>query len=143
MHQQGVSRTQAGDTTMFTVSRLSALGVASLSLFSCLPAHAQNIEVRSGIFCDTQEHVERFVAVFDGNAEAAINAVNIQEKNAGACVGGTIAFIRGPEIATARTWNMTFRIFQVTVVGVLTEAGLRSAGPAATYSIESAEERTA
>ena len=128
---------------MFTISRLSALGVAWLSLLTCLPAQAQKIEIGSGIFCDTQKHVEQFVALFDGNAEAAINAINVEEKNAGACVGGTIAFIRGPEIATARTWNMTFHIFQVTVVGVLTAAGLRSAGPAATYSIESAEERTA
>lgn len=128
---------------MFTIRMIPTLGVAWLSLLPCLPAQAQNIEVRSGIFCDTQKHVEQFVAHFDGNAEAAINAVNVQEKNAGACVGGTIAFIRGPEIATARTWNMTFRIFQVTVVGVLTEAGLRTTGPAATYSIESVEERTA
>jgi hypothetical protein len=112
-------------------------------LLTCTPAWAQNIEVRSGVFCDTQKHVEQFVRLFDGNAEAAINAINVEEKRAGACVGGTIAFIRGPEIATARTWNMTFHIFQVTVVGVLTEAGLRSAGPAATYSIESAEERAA
>jgi hypothetical protein len=128
---------------MFTSRMISALHVALLSLVTSMPVQAQNIEVRSGIFCDTQKHVEQFVALFDGNADAAINAVNVEEKNAGACVGGTIAFIRGPEIATARIWNMTFRIFQVTVVGVLTEAGLRSAGPAATYSIESAEERTA
>ena len=128
---------------MFTIRMIPTLGVAWLSLLTCMPAQAQNIEIGSGIFCDTQKHVERFVALFDGNAEAAINAVNLEEKHAGACVGGTIAFIRGPEIATARTWNMTFHIVQVTVVGVLTEAGLQSAGPAATYSIESAEERTA
>ena len=128
---------------MFTNSMISALGVPLLSLFTCFPAQAQTIEVGSGIFCNTRQQVERFVALFDGNAEAAINAVNLEEKHAGACVGGTIAFIRGPEIATARTWNMTFHIVQVTVVGVLTDAGLQSAGPAATYSIESAEERTA
>jgi hypothetical protein len=128
---------------MFTIRMIPTLGVAWLSLLTCTPAQAQNIEIASGIFCDTQKHVERFVALFDGNAEAAINAVNLEEKHAGACVGGTIAFIRGPEIATARTWNMTFHIVQVTVVGVLTEAGLQSAGPASTYSIESAEERTA
>jgi hypothetical protein len=107
------------------------------------PAQAQNIEVRSGIFCDTRRQVERFVALFDGNAEAAIDAVNVEGKQPTGCVGGTIAFIRGPEVATARTWDMTFHIVQVIVVGVLTEAGLQSAGPATTFSIERVEERTA
>ena len=128
---------------MFTNSMISAIGVPLLSLLTCFPAQAQKIEIGTGIFCDTQKQVERFVALFDGNAEAAINAVNVEEKRAGACVVGTIAFIRGPEIATARTWNMTFHIVQVTVVGILTEAGLRSTGPAATFSIQSSEERTA
>ena len=116
---------------------------ALLSMALGAQVHAQSLEIGSGIFCDTQKQVERFVALFDGNAEAAINAVNVEEKRAGACVVGTIAFIRGPEIATARTWNMTFHIVQVTVVGVLTDVGPQSAGPAATYSIERAEERTA
>jgi hypothetical protein len=128
---------------MFTNSMISALGVPLLSLLTCFPAQAQKIEIGTGIFCDTQKQVERFVALFDGNAEAAINAVNVEEKRAGACVAGTIAFIRGSEIATARTWNMTFHIVQVTVVGILTKAGPQSAGPAATYSVERAEERTA
>ena len=128
---------------MFTNSMISALGVPLLSLLMCFPAQAQNIEVGTGIFCDTQKQVERFVALFDGNEENAMKAVNVEENDPTACVAGTIAFIRGPEIATARTWNMTFHIVQVTVIGVLTEAGLKSVGPAATYSIESAEERTA
>ena len=128
---------------MFTNRRTAALGGALLSLLTGFPAQAQNIEVRSGIFCDTQRQVERFVALFDGNAEAAIDAVNVDGKQPVGCVGGTIAFIRGPEVATARTWNMTFHIVQVIVVGVFTEAGLQSAGPAAAFSIERVEERTA
>ena len=128
---------------MLTNRRIAALSGALLSLLMGFPAQAQNIEVGTGIFCDTQKQVERFVALFDGNEEKAMKAVNVEENDPTACVRGTIAFIRGPEIATARTWNMTFHIVQVTVVGVLTEAGLQSVGPAATYSIESAEERTA
>jgi hypothetical protein len=128
---------------MFTRTMSYTPGIALLSLLLCFPARAQNIEVGTGIFCDTQHQVERFVALFDGNEEKAVKAVNAEENDPTACVGGIIAFIRGPEIATARTWNITFHIIQVTVVGVLTEAGLQSIGPAATYSIESAEERSA
>jgi hypothetical protein len=128
---------------MFTNRRIAVLSGALLSLLTGFPGQAQNIELRSGIFCDTQKQVERFVALFDGNEENAMKAVNVEENDPTACVAGTIAFVRGPEIATARTWNMTFHIVHVTVVGVLTEAGLQSVGPAATYSIESAEERAA
>jgi hypothetical protein len=128
---------------MFTRTMSYKPGIALLSLLLCFPARAQNIEVGTGIFCDTQKQVERFVALFEGNEEKAMKAVNAEENDPTACVIGTIAFIRGPEIATARTWNMTFHIVRVTVVGILTEAGLRSIGPAATFSIESVEERTA
>ena len=127
---------------MFTGTMSYTLGIALLSLLLCFPARAQKIEVDTGVFCDTQKQVERFVVLFDGNTEAAINAVNLAEKYP-ACVAGTIAFIRGPELGTARTWNTTFHIVQVTVVGVFTEAGPQSAGPATTYSIEKIEERSA
>jgi hypothetical protein len=69
-------------------------GIALLSLLLCFPARAQNVEVGTGIFCGTRKQAERFVALY---AERAMKAVNAEEKHAGACVGGTIAFIRGPK----------------------------------------------
>ncbi len=128
---------------MFTRTMSYTLGIALLSLLLCFPAPAQQIEVGTGIFCDTQKQVERFVALFDGDARAAMNAVNAEESVPTACVGGTIAFIRGPEIATARTKNGTFHIVRVLVVGILTEAGFRTAVPAAFFSFERVDERVA
>jgi hypothetical protein len=119
------------------------LRIAMLSLLLCVPARAQKVEVGIGIFCDTQKQMERYVALFDGDAAAAMNAVNAEENDPTACVGGTIAFIRGPEIATARTRNATFHIVKVVVVGVFTEAGFRPATPAASFSIERVDERIA
>ena len=128
---------------MFTRTMSSTLGIALLSLLLCFPARAQKIEVGTGIFCDTQKQVERFVALLDGNAEKALKAVNAEENDATACVGGTIAFIRGPEITTARTKNGTFHIIRVLVVGVLTEAGFRAAVPTDFFSFEKVDERIA
>src|SRR2546427_7070917 len=103
---------------MFTRPMSSTLSLGVLSLVLCSPARAQKIEVGTGIFCDTQKQVERFVALFDGDARAAMNAVNAEENDPTACVMGTIAYVRGPEIATATTRSGTFHILRVLVVGM-------------------------
>jgi len=60
-----------------------------------------------------------------------------------ACIAGTIAYIRGPEVTTATSKTATFQIVRVLVVGILTEAGFRSAVPAAFFSLEKIDERIA
>jgi hypothetical protein len=128
---------------MFYKITIRTIGIALLFLLLCVPARAQKIEVATGIFCDTQKQMERYVALFDGDATAAINAVNAEENDPTACGIGTIAFIRGPEIASARTRTATFHIVRVIVVGVYTEAGLRRIVPAAFFSVEKLDERDA
>jgi len=128
---------------MLTRTMSYTLGIALLSLLLSFPARAQKMEVGNGIFCDTQKQVERFVALLDGNAEQALQAVNSEENDPTACVGGTIAFIRGPKITTARTNNGTFHIVRVLVVGIFTEAGFRTAIPTALFSFERVDERVA
>ena len=128
---------------MFTRTMSYTLGIALLSLLLCFPARAQKIEVGTVIFCDTQKQVERFVALFDGSAEKAMKSVNAEENDPTACVGGTIAYIRGPEITTARTMNGTFHIVRVLVVGILTEAGFRTGVPTTFFSFERVDERVA
>ena len=103
-------------------------------------AQAQ-VEVGTGIVCDTQRQTERFVALFHGETKAAVKAVNAEEGDPNACVVGTIAYVRGPEIATARTQDATFQIIRILVVGILTEAGFRATVPAAFFSVERVEER--
>jgi hypothetical protein len=128
---------------MFTKSLSYTLGTGLFSLLLCLPSRAQTIEVETAIFCDTQKQVERFVALNNGNERIAVNAVNAEENDPTACVFGTVAFIRGPEIATARSKNGSYQIVRVLVVGVLTEAGLRPARPMASFSVEKVDEREA
>jgi len=128
---------------MFTSTLSYALCVAALSLLLSIPSRAHNIEVGTGVFCDTQKQMERFVAVFDGDAQTAVNAVNAEENDPTACVFGTIAFIRGPEAATARSRSGTYHIVRVIVVGFMTHSGFQAAGPAASFSAEKIDERIA
>jgi hypothetical protein len=114
-----------------------------LALLLSVPAQAQNLEVRAGVFCDSQHEVERYVALFNGDAVTTMNAVNAEVKDATPCVAGTIALIRGPEVAAARTWHATFHIVQVLVVGIATTGGAKKVAPAVTYLIERVEEREA
>jgi hypothetical protein len=128
---------------MCTKAMSYIIHVALLSVLLCFSARAQKVEVGTGIVCDTQKQMERFVALFDGDPEAAVKAVNTEVGDPNACVFGTIAYVRGPDIATARTQNATFQIVRVLVVGILTEAGFRPTVPATFFSAERVDERVA
>jgi hypothetical protein len=106
-------------------------------------ARGPKVEVGTGIVCDTQKQMERFVALFHGEPGAAVKAVNAEQDDPNACLVGTIAYVRGPDIATARTQDATFRIVRVIVVGILTQAGFRATIPAGLFSVERVEELAA
>jgi hypothetical protein len=120
-----------------------ALCVAALLSMSSIPSRAQTIEVGTGVFCDTQQQMERYVAVLDGDMRTALNIVNAEENDPNACVFGTIAFIRSTETATARTRSATYQIVKVLVVGFLTQSGFQAARPMASFSVEKVDERIA
>jgi hypothetical protein len=128
---------------MCTKAMSYIIQVSLLSVLLCFSAQAQNVEIGTGIVCDTQRQMERFVALFHEDAEAAVNAVNAEEDDPNACVFGTIAYVRGPDIATTRTQNATFQIVRVLVVGIFTKAGFRATVPAAFFSPEKVDERPA
>jgi hypothetical protein len=110
------------------------LSLALLPLIIFSPARAQEYEHGTALLCDTQRQVERYVALFNGKEQSAINAVNTEEQNPGACVIETVAFVRGPDLATARNKESAFQIVRILVVGVETPSGLRSIRPAPYFS---------
>ncbi len=129
---------------MFTRTTSYAFCMALLSLLLCFPAQAQKIEIGTGVFCNTQKQMERFVALFDGgDEETAINSVNAEQNDPGACGSRTIAYVRGAAITTTRTSTWKFHIVRVLVVGVFTPAGFQVAVPSASFSVEQIEERAA
>ena len=106
-----------------------------LSLLLCLPAQAQEIEYGTGLVCDTRQQAEDLVRHFDGDMDAALRAVNVEAHDPSACAIMTIAFVRGPEVATARSKDATFQVVRILVVGVGTSNGFQSVVPAAYVSL--------
>jgi len=110
-----------------------------LALLS-LPSRAQEIEVGTSLICDTQEQVERFVTLYDGDAQSTVNNVNATEHDPTACAVSTTAYVRGRQLATARNKHTTFHIVPILVLGVVTEDGIKSVTPAPFFSVFEVEE---
>jgi hypothetical protein len=128
---------------MCTKAKRYALLVPFLALLSGMSAQAQNVQVGTGIVCDTREQMERFVALFHGDQEAALKAVDAEVNDAHACGVVDMAYVRGPAVETARSRDATFNIIQVLVVGVMTQSGLQATVPAALFTVEWVDERVA
>jgi hypothetical protein len=111
-----------------------ALHFALLAVLICGSARAQEYEHGTALLCDTQEQAERYVALFNGKAQSAIEAVNAEERDPTACALETVAFVRGPELGTARNGRSAFQIIRILVVGVKTSAGFRPTRPSAFFS---------
>ena len=118
----------------------TGLLVLPLLLTLGLPAQAQEVEVASGPICDTQEQVEQFVALYDGDAQSTAEKVNAAEHNPTACVISGMAYVRGRKLATARTKDTTFQIVPILVLGVVSEEGVESVTPAPFFSVFEVEE---
>ena len=107
----------------------TALHLALLSLLLCSPARAQEYEHGTALLCDSQKQVERYVALFQGDEQSTVDAVNTEVRNPTACGLGTVAFVRGPDLGTARNRESAFQIVRILVVGVDTPEGIRPVKP--------------
>lgn len=134
------------------MSFASRIASGAIFLLACLPAQAEQdqqqqqdavkVQIASALVCDTQAQVERFVALFDGNVESALSAVNDEQATPNACDVATIAYVLGPEVSTARSNGATFRVVRVLVLGVVTPDGIMKASvPTAFYSAAMIEEQ--
>jgi len=122
--------------------RIALLILPSILLME-LPAQAADVQVGTGLVCDTAQQVEQFIALYDGDAEAAVEAVNAEERNPTACALAAIVYVPGPPLATARKRVTMFQIVRVLVIGVVTPNGVRAVEPAYFFSVREVEEREA
>ena len=127
-----------------------ALRAFVFSLCLVMPAAAQqqeqqskagpDVQVGTTVICDTQQQMERFVVVFDGDFAAAMNKVNAEENNPTACIGATMAYVQGNELSKAKGNKGTYNIVRVLVLGITTPAGFQPIQPAAFFSIVKSED---
>ena len=118
---------------MFATRLLPLLAVLAAPL--CSPAQAADYEVGSSLVCDTQRQMERYVALFLGDAQAAIDAVNAEEHDPTACTLVNVAYLRGSHIGVARNGDSAVEIVRILVVGIDTAAGIQAVRPAAYFSL--------
>jgi len=116
---------------MFATRLLPLLAVLIGPL--CGSAQAVDYKVGTSIICDTQSQVERFVALFSGDTQAAIEAVNNEEQNPAACALVDVVYLRGAEIGMAR--DSAFEIVRILVVGIDTAAGIQAVRPNDYFSL--------
>ena len=112
-----------------------ALLFALLTSPLCASAGASDYEVGTSLACDTQAQVERFVALFTGDAEAAIQLVNAEEQNPTACVIRSVAYVRGMKVGIARHGDSAFEIVRILVVGIKTVRGVYPVRPSIHFSL--------
>ena len=101
----------------------------------CGSAQAMEYEVGTSLICDTRSQAERFVTLFSGDTQAAIDAVNAEEQDPSACALVDVAYLRGAKIGTARNGDSAFEIVQIMVVGIDTAGGIRAVRPSAYFSL--------
>ena len=112
----------------------TALFAAALSLLMSVAAQAYEVETGPVMLCDTQQQATRFVQHFDGNQEAAIGAVNAEERNPSACAVVEVAYVEGDPLGIERTISHTFRITPVAVVAMKTPTGFKQVTPAVFFT---------
>jgi hypothetical protein len=107
----------------------------ALASLLCAPARASDYELGTSLVCDTQAQVQRFVALFDGDAQAAIRIVNAAEENPSACVIRNVAYMRGIQVGMARHGDSAFEIIRILVVGIETSSGVLPVRPSVYFSL--------
>ena len=118
----------------------TALTIALLSLFAAVPAQAYEVETGSIMICDTQQQIERYVQLFDGNRDEAIKAVNTEASNPTACALTNVAYVQGETIGMARSTTDGYKVIQVAVVAVNTGAGFQLVQPTVFYTLVKVKE---
>jgi hypothetical protein len=121
----------------------SMLRLAFLSLVLCGPASAQDragvdkheVEIGDVLVCDTQEQVERYIALYDEDQDAAIRSVNRDPNGPPRCGVVSAAFVRGRRIDAASRGNMAFTVVPILVLGVESPEGFRAVDPALYFSV--------
>jgi hypothetical protein len=113
------------------------------SLVACLlsaQVWASDYEVDTSLVCDTQAQVERFAAVFTGDAQDAVRVVNAEEQSSSACVIKNVAYMRGTRLGMVRHGDSAFEIVRILVIGIETENGILPVRPSVYFSLFSVKE---
>jgi hypothetical protein len=126
--------------TVLALPLLLLAGTPAAAEQTTAPQGSREAEIGTGLVCDTQEQVERFISLYDGDTAGTVEKVNDAEGNPTACGVATMAYVRGRTLGTARHKDTAFHIVPILVLGVVTESGVASVTPAEFFSAIEIEE---
>ena len=122
--------------------------MALAAMLLAAPAQAQEealerdarpgIVIDTNLFCDTQEQIKSFMTHLNqsnGNAEAALDAVNAEQNSDDACVIATVAYRRGEEVGTINSDETTLHVVRIELVAVYTINGFETAQPTQLFTL--------
>jgi len=98
------------------------------------------LQVGRGLICATGQQVERYVTLFDGDAQKTMGVVNSEANDTSACTVASVIFIPESAGATVRNATGAYRVVQIVVFGVVTAAGVHKVGPLVRFAATPVEE---
>lgn len=118
-------------------------GIALIGLMVGASAHAHCnhisagsiVEIMTGPVCQTQEDIHRYIALYDGDVQTTIAAMNAEIDDPHACGMATVEYLQGPQTGTGWNHDTVFKIFRILVVAVDTEAGMRPTQPTPYFTV--------
>jgi hypothetical protein len=123
----------------------AALCVVAFACVWSFPVRANEIQVGSGLVCDTKEQVAMFASLFpEKGAQGAIDAIAEDAKTPNACViGYTVAYVVVEKMDEVKIAGNAYYIGKVLIVGVRTGQGMQPVQPQEFYTLFPAEGRPA
>jgi hypothetical protein len=113
----------------------AALCVVAFACVWSFPVRANDIQVGSGLVCDTKEQVAMF---------ASLDAIAEDAKTPNACViGYTVAYVVVEKMDEVKIAGNAYYIGKVLIVGVRTGQGMQPVQPQEFYTLFPAEGRPA
>ncbi len=112
-------------------------GTLFVTAFLMLPgvvARAQDVEIGPRFVCNTQQQVERFVALYEGDAQRTVNSVSAALRDPKACAFFSMAYVRGQHLTTAKKRDTIFQIVPLVVLGRVTGDGIDTVQPTPAFS---------
>jgi len=97
---------------------MKLLHVALVSVLLCLPAQAQEIEYGRGSHLRYAAAGRAACQPLGWRRGCGLAGGDAEEHDTNACAIMTVAFVRGPALATVRNKDRTFQMVRILVVGV-------------------------
>jgi hypothetical protein len=114
-----------------------------LALYPVRTGYAYEFDIGNSLVCDTQEHTERLVGLYDGDMQSAIDRINAEERGPEACAVFNVVYVRGRGLETVRNRNAAFQIVPILIVGVMTSGEVHAITPTRRFALFSVKELAA